>query len=49
VSDGALYVLVGAVLFLLFVLVAALVHGAVQGVRGIAGALASHRAAVRSF
>jgi hypothetical protein len=49
VNEGALYVLVGGVIFLLLVLVAAIVQGAVQGVRGIAAAVANHRAAVRSF
>lgn len=45
-SHDDVYVLVGGVSFLLLVLVTAIVHHAV---RGIARAVANHRAAVRSF
>jgi hypothetical protein len=48
-SRSALFVVGAGLFFLLFVLAGTMVHGAVAGVRGIAAAVANHRAAVRSF
>ena len=48
-SHGAVFVFVGAVIFLLLVLVGAIAQGTVEGVRGFARFVATRRALARSF